>query len=95
VRVKLVKSFARIHKANLVNFGIVPMTFVNPDDYDRISQDDRLVIKGLKKALESGAESINVTLPDGRTIGARLDLSQRDREILVAGSLLAWVRSRI
>jgi aconitate hydratase len=95
VRVKLVKSFARIHKANLVNFGIVPMTFVNPDDYDRISQGDRLAINGLKKALESGAESVSVVLPDGQAIEARLDLSQRDREILVAGSLLAWVRSRI
>jgi aconitate hydratase len=95
VRVKLVKSFARIHKANLINFGIVPMTFAEPADYDSVSQDDLLSITGLKTALESGAETISVKCADGREISALLDLSQRDREILVAGSLLNWVRTRI
>lgn len=95
VRVKLVKSFARIHKANLINFGIVPMTFADPGDYDKINQEDTVSIKGLRAALESGADTVNVTHADGKEIKANIDLSERDREILVAGSLLNWVRTRI
>lgn len=95
VRVKLVKSFARIHKANLVNFGIVPVTFTDPSDYDNLSQEDMVSVDGLKQALESGSETIKLTMSSGGVIKANLDLSKRDREILVAGSLLNWVRSRI
>ncbi len=95
VRVKLVKSFARIHKANLINFGIIPMTFADPADYDKISQDEKITINGLKTAIESGAEDISIQSATGATIQARLDLSDRDRQILASGSLLNWVKARI
>jgi aconitate hydratase len=91
VQVKLVKSFARIHKANLINFGIVPLTFADPDDYERAEQGDEIVIKGLREAVLSGAEQITMEI-GGRTVQARCELSTRHREIIAAGGLLNWAR---
>ncbi len=91
VQVKLVKSFARIHKANLINFGIVPLTFVDPADYDRIKQGDDLVISGIREALASGTETVNVEV-NGAPFEARFDLSERHRQILIAGGLLNWAK---
>ena len=59
VRAKLVKSFARIHKANLINFGILPLRFQNPEDYNLIKPGDRLRISGIRKSLEEGADVLN------------------------------------
>ncbi len=95
VRAKLVKSFARIHKANLINFGIVPMTFVNASDYDKINQGDSITIPGIRAALLSGSDTVTVKINSDETIQARLELSERDRLILGAGSLLNWVRAKI
>ena len=95
VRAKIVKSFARIHKANLINFGIVPMTFEDASDYDRIEQGETLTIPGLRQALLSGADVVTVRTGSGFTFQARLDLSERDRFILGAGSLLNWVKTQI
>jgi len=91
VEVKLVKSFARIHKANLINFGIVPLTFADPQDYDRVEQGAEVVIAGLRDALLGGAERITVEV-DGKAVEAVIDLSKRHREILAAGGLLNWAR---
>ncbi|WP_417911700.1 aconitate hydratase [Candidatus Electronema sp. TJ] len=91
VEVKLVKSFARIHKANLINFGILPLTFADPDDYDRIEQGAEVVIKGLRQAVLSGAETLTVEI-GGRAVQACCELSQRHREIIAAGGLLNWAR---
>ncbi len=91
VQVKLVKSFARIHKANLINFGILPLTFVDQDDYDRVEQGADMVIPGIRKALISGAETVTVEV-NGTPLKALFDLSKRHREILVAGGLLNWAR---
>jgi aconitate hydratase len=92
VRVKLVKSFARIHKANLINFGILPLTFVNPADYDLIEQGANVKISELRSAVSSGAEVITVEV-DGREVQAGLDVSERHRQILIEGGLLNWARS--
>ncbi|NOX81244.1 MAG: aconitate hydratase [Deltaproteobacteria bacterium] len=91
VQVKLVKSFARIHKANLINFGIVPLTFNDPADYELIEQGAELVIPGIKEALLGGRNSVTVEV-DGRPLEAVIDLSARHREILAAGGLLNWAR---
>ncbi len=95
VRAKLVKSFARIHKANLINFGIVPLTFVDPVEYDLIEPGDTVTVPGLKAALLGGSETVTVKVGEHRTIQARLELSERDRLILGSGSLLNWTRDRI
>lgn len=95
VRAKLVKSFARIHKANLINFGIVPLVFEDPDDFFVVEQEDVLSITGLRFALLDGAETVTVRVGDKTSIHARLELSERDRLILAAGGLLNWVKARI
>ncbi|MGB7567224.1 MAG: aconitate hydratase [Chitinivibrionales bacterium] len=87
VRVKIVKSFARIHKANLVNFGIVPLEFAHADDYDRIKQGDTLRVANLRSLIASGKSEIAVQT-GGHTIMTRLDISPRQRGILLAGGIL-------
>ncbi len=89
VQVKLVKSFARIHKANLINFGIIPLTFADPADYDKLKQGEAVRIPGLRQQLAAGAETLTVEA-GGHRIPARLEVSPRHREILLAGSLLNW-----
>jgi len=92
VQIKLVKSFARIHKANLINFGIVPLTFSDAADYDRIEQGNEVVIPGIRAALLDGSTSVVVEV-DGQQITALIDLSTRHREIIAAGGLLNWARN--
>lgn len=91
VRVVLAKSIERIHKANLINFCIVPLTFADPADYDALTQDDALEIKGLRQAVES-ADQVTVTRADGSTFKADLTLSPRDRAILLADGLMSYTR---
>jgi aconitate hydratase len=92
VQVKFVKSFARIHKANLINFGIVPLTFADPADYDRIEQGKEVIIAGIRTALLDGSTSVIVDV-DGKQYQAVIELSTRHREILAAGGLLNWARN--
>ncbi len=91
VRAILTKSFARIHKANLINYGIIPMNFVNPADYDTIKQGDVLELTNIEEALNTGCEfEINC---NGKTIKATNDLAARSREILKQGGLAAYTRN--
>ena len=91
VRAVIAKSFARIHAANLINAGILPLTFVSPDDYDALEQGDSLTIEGALEGLNTG----RFTLINGRT-GARFALqgvfSPRQAAILRAGGLLNYTR---
>ena len=95
VRAKLVKSFARIHKANLINFGILPLVLEDPGDYEQLRQGQTLLIRGIKKALEQGDEVVDIRLGGGATIKARMELSSRDRAILTKGGLLNWVKEKV
>jgi aconitate hydratase len=87
VRLKLVKGFARIHKANLINFGIIPLTFEQAEDYDLIKVDGWLKIKGIRDLILSGKERIKLIVAD-RVVFARLEISSREREILASGGLI-------
>jgi aconitate hydratase len=87
VRAKIVKSFARIHKANLVNFGIPPLVFVDPADYDSIEQGSNITIAGIKDAVARGESELAV-VANGKKIMVRLDVSDRQRRILLAGGIL-------
>ncbi len=92
IKAVIVKSFARIHVANLINFGIVPLTFVNPEDYEKLSEGDELAIDNFAAAI---ASSDTVTLTDrtnGAEIPLRLSLSPRQRKILSAGGLLNYTK---
>ena len=94
VRLKLAKSFARIHKANLCNFGILPLTFKNPSDYDRLLQGAVIKIDAVRQRLERGDTEIPVHL-DGDEIFALLEVSERQRASLLAGGELNRVRQEL
>jgi aconitate hydratase len=85
--VKLSKSFARIHKANLINFGILPLVFENPADYDSLQPGDRLVLPELRRRLLAGEERLHLQVND-RECWVRVELSPRHRQIIAAGGLL-------
>lgn len=91
VRVVLVKSFARIHKANLINYGIIPITFANPNDYDKISCGDILQITNIKQALETGCNF--EILCNNVQIEGQNTLDERSRNILKAGGLAVYTRN--
>jgi len=94
VRAVIAKSFARIHRANLINFGILPLTFVNEADYDSLDQGDQLVIAGVRKGLPEQGELTVKNLTRGTTFQVAHGLSPRFIEILLAGGLLNYTRSR-
>jgi aconitate hydratase len=94
VRAKIVKSFARIHKSNLCNFGVVPLTFRDPSDYDTLVKGTKVVLPDVRKRIERGDRDIPV-LVDGRTIMTELDVSDRQRRHLLAGGTLNFVREQI
>lgn len=91
IRVKIAKSFARIHRSNLINFGIVPLTFKNKEDYDRIQQGDRLQLTNLRELIHSGATEIPVKFNGGEIL-TLLSVSERERAELLAGGLLNKVK---
>lgn len=91
VRAILTKSFARIHKANLINYGIIPMNFVNSADYDIIKQGDVLELTNIEEALNTGCE-FEIKC-NGKIIKATNDLAARSREILKQGGLAAYTRN--
>ena len=91
VRVVITKSFARIHVANLINSGIMPLTFKNADDYDKINQGDKLSLSNVFDGMDKGV----ITLKN-ETIGAEIELvcefTDRQKKILKAGGLLAYTK---
>jgi len=94
VRVKIAKSFARIHKANLINFGILPLVFSKSADYESIEQGDKITISRIRKAVAGGATEIPID-SDGKTIITRLDVSERERMILLAGGILNYAKQNM
>lgn len=94
IRVKLAKSFARIHKANLCNFGIVPLVFKNPADYDDLEVGDQLVFDNIRQHLEQDNVEIPVKVGD-RTILTLLEVSDRQRRHLLAGGALAYSKAQL
>jgi aconitate hydratase len=89
VRAVLAKSFARIHRANLINWGIVPLEFEDPADYDGIERDDVLDFEGLRESLETGGSVAAANRRTGARFRLRCILSPRERDMLLAGGLLA------
>ncbi|MDO8685010.1 MAG: aconitate hydratase [Armatimonadota bacterium] len=93
VKAVIVKSFARIHRENLINFGILPLTFVNPADYENISQDDDVDIPDIKAALGSRQTIIKILdKANGKEIEARHDLTERQIDIMLAGGMLNYIK---
>jgi len=92
VRLKLVKSFARIHLANLINFGILPLTFENPRDYDLLTQGQSLELPGVRQRLLAGDERLPLKAGD-KEIWVRVDLSARQRRLVAVGGALNLARA--
>ena len=92
VKAVLVKSFARIHKSNLINAGILPLTFANADDYEKIAQGDELVIDDVKNKLLSGEQIVVRNVTKGIDINVDCELTDRTRAIIIAGGLLDYTR---
>lgn len=90
IRGVIAKSFARIHIANLINSGILPMTFENPEDYEKLNQDCKLTISGIVGGMKRGC--LTVAADDGFTFRVKCDLTQRQQEILLAGGLLNYTK---
>ncbi len=91
VRAVLCKSFARIHVANLINAGILPLTFCNPADYDAITQESVLCLHDIDRALESGEMTVTDTTT-GRSFRAECRFTERQSAILRAGGLLPYTK---
>lgn len=89
VKAVVAKSIERIHAANLVNFGIVPFSFVRESDYDILSSGDEIRIRGMRALLEQGNETV-LALSGDKEIKLKMSLSRRQRDILLAGGLLPY-----
>ncbi len=96
VKAVLVKSFARIHRANLINAGILPLTFVNENDYDLISLSDELSLENIKSQIEQGKTEIEIiNKTNGKSIKVLCELSGRAKDIILAGGLLNYTREQL
>jgi len=94
VLVKIAKSFARIHKDNLCNFGIIPLTFKNPEDYERLNKGTKVLLQNIRRLIEKSEKEIPVEI-DGITILTLLDVSNRQRKFLLAGGALNFVKNEL
>ncbi|GIO27220.1 aconitate hydratase [Ornithinibacillus bavariensis] len=94
LRIALVKDFARIHWQNLVNFGVLPLTFIEESDYDKLEKGDVLIGEGLRNKIKQGKEfSLSVK---GKNIDIKVKhaLSDRQIEIMLKGGIINWVKAR-
>ncbi|MBS6919474.1 aconitate hydratase [Ruminococcus bicirculans (ex Wegman et al. 2014)] len=96
IKAVLVKSFARIHRANLINAGILPLTFVNEADYDKINQGDEIVLADVRA--DVGADMSKLTVVN-KTTGVEIpvlcELTGRTKDIILAGGLLDYTREQL
>jgi aconitate hydratase len=88
----IAKSFARIHRANLINSGILPMTFVNEEDYDKIGEGDTLILENIREQIKSGDELLLKNKTANTLIRVKVALSERQKDIMLAGGLLNYTR---
>lgn len=88
------KSFARIHMANLINAGILPMTFKYADDYDKIKDGDVLIVENAREQIKAGNELILINKTAGTSIKVNTAMSERQADIMLAGGLLNYTKNR-
>lgn len=92
VKAVIVRSFARIHWSNLINFGILPLTFADEDDYNRIDQGDKLAMENVVSSLKEGVPLKVANRTKGIEINLNYDLSERQKQIILCGGLLNYTR---
>ncbi len=94
LRVALVKDFARIHWQNLVNFGVLPLTFVNEDDYEKLSSGDVLVLDDIRNKIQQGNEFFISVKDKDEQIKVKHSLSERQVDIMLKGGIINWAKDR-
>lgn len=94
VKAVIAKSMERIHEANLLNFGIVPLKFIEEEDYDKIDQGDELEIPNLKERIKEGKPVVVKNKTKGNEFETKYDLSERQKKILLAGGTLALMKQQ-
>jgi aconitate hydratase len=94
VKAVIAKSFERIHSANLINFGIIPLTFKTESDYDQIDSGDELEIPEIRKVLSENKPLIVKNLTKGKQFEVTYELSERQKNILLAGGMLSYIKNK-
>jgi aconitate hydratase len=94
IQAVIARSFARIHRSNLINFGIIPFQFEKPEDYDRIENGDRLSISGLNKTMDGGQVYSCHNLTKGYSFNLVPNLNEREKELIKKGGLLPYTREK-
>ena len=92
VKAIICKSFARIHRQNLINNGILPLCFVNEADYDKIDRDDVLELPGIRNAIENGTKITVKNITKGTEYEVTCELSERGKGMMLAGGLLNYTK---
>jgi aconitate hydratase len=95
LRAVLAKGFARIHSENLINFGVLPLTFVDPVDYDGIQAGDMLRLAGLRRSLPAGGELVIENVTRQRKFQVRHFRSPRQVQFLFRGGFINWMKERL
>ena len=95
VKAVITKSFARIHCANLINAGILPLNFKNEADYNKITQGDELSLEGIKTAIVNNQPAVLKNLTTGESYELKYDLTKRQKDIILAGGLLNYTRESL
>jgi aconitate hydratase len=93
IRAVIAKSFARIHRRNLISQSILPLLFANEADYERVSQGDTWRIESVREAVAAGKSTLTASRDAGTEIGLEIRLSPREREVLLAGGMLKYLRA--
>ncbi len=95
LRAVIVKRFARIHAQNLINFGVLPLTFADGTDYERVDVGDELEIEHVTEQIRAGREVIILNRTKGQTFRCTHAMTSRQVELVVAGSLISFLRNRV
>ncbi len=93
VRGKIAKSFARIHRSNLINFGILPLVFIDPSNYEEIETDDTIKVNSMRDQLKNVDNNIVIEV-NGKKIECQNGFSKRERDVLLAGGIINYVKKQ-
>ena len=94
VKAVIAKSFERIHSANLINFGIIPLMFKTESDYEGIDSGDEIQIPNIRKVISKNEQLIVKNLTKGKDFEVNYELSERQRNILLAGGMLSYIKNK-
>jgi aconitate hydratase len=94
VKAVIAKSFERIHSANLINFGIIPLTFKTETDYDEIESGDEIQIPNIRTVISNDEPLIVKNLTKKKDFEVNYKLTQRQRNIILAGGMLSYIKNK-